>query len=583
MNANTNTNRRHDGLSHARSRQWSRRDLMKGASAIGLGSTSLASLISHSPAAAAQAASDADLVRLGSGQAATWTRNFNPFVPGFLWSADYGIHEPLLIQNTATGETVPWLASEWAFNDDNTELTFTIRPDVLWSDGEPFTAKDVEFTFNLLLEQDGLSGSGSVRAALPYVESLAAPDDQTFTVRFKQVFTPALYDLGQQVIVPMHVWAEVADPVTFANEEPVGTGPFTEVTDFQSQYWELRKNPNYWQEGKPAVEGFALPAYSSNEVGTLALINGEFDWANLFIPAIEETYIAKDPEHFNYWYPLTGSAIFFFANTTIPPFDDVNVRRALSLAINRQQITTVAVYDYTHPADATGMSQAYEAWKSQEVIDAGQEWVTYNVERANQLLDEAGLVREGDIRRTADGAPMEYEMIVPSGWSDWVQGLQMIEQDLAKVGIRAKVSGLNTTAWNNATFRGEFTFSLGSIPVGATPFNHFSALMSAANIRPVGEVTTLNWHRYESPEIDRLLEAFAATSDQEEQLQLSYEMQQLFLDEWPAVPMYPGPVWGEFSTRRFEGFPSEENPYAPLARDEPTTLLVMTALTPVPE
>src|SRR5690606_9255757 len=99
---------------------------------------------------AAQDSSDGlRLLRIGGGQAASWVRNFNPLVPDALRPTQFGVFEPLFVYATSNGEITPWLATDWSFNDDSTELTFNIREGVSWSDGEPFTADDVAFTFNL--------------------------------------------------------------------------------------------------------------------------------------------------------------------------------------------------------------------------------------------------------------------------------------------------------------------------------------------------------------------------------------------------------------------------------------------------
>jgi peptide/nickel transport system substrate-binding protein len=126
---------------------------------------------------------------------------------------------------------------------------------------------------------------------------------------FGEPFTPGLWDIGEQMIAPEHIFKDVADPVTFTNETPVGTGPFTEIPEFGAQYWELHRNPNYWQEGKPFVQGFRFPSYPSNDAANLATLNGENDWAANFIPDVEATYVAKDPEHFHYWFPSTGDEV----------------------------------------------------------------------------------------------------------------------------------------------------------------------------------------------------------------------------------------------------------------------------------
>ena len=199
-------------------------------------------------------------------QVSTWVRNFNPFSPDVRYPAQTGMYEPLMIYNKATGELVPWLATEYTWNADNTVLTFKIRQGVKWSDGQPFTAKDVIFTFDLLKNNPALA-TVATGILTDYVESYSAPDDFTVEFKFKTVYTPALYDLANQYIVPEHIWKDISDPVTFTNENPVGTGPFTEVTRFEDQIYVVEKNPYYWQEGKPYFQGLRYPGLPRQRPG----------------------------------------------------------------------------------------------------------------------------------------------------------------------------------------------------------------------------------------------------------------------------------------------------------------------------
>ncbi|MDQ3525645.1 MAG: ABC transporter substrate-binding protein, partial [Chloroflexota bacterium] len=428
----------HDQLAQDfRSGRIDRREVIKRGTALGLSASGLAMLLTmgHVPATlAAQEATPApgvsdQLLTVSNEQTSTWVRNFNPLLPegsSSRWPTINGIYEPLFVYTTINAESVPWLATEWSFNEDNTVLTFTTREGVEWSDGTPFTANDVAFTFNLFLENDAIPGNGGAVIA-PFLESVEATDDTTVVFTFNQVYTIGLFDIGAQMIVPQHIFSEVDDLLTFTNENPVGTGPFTEVARFEQQVWELHRNPNYWQEGKPYFQGLRIPAYPGNDATNLATINGENDWAGNFIPDIEQVYIAEDPEHFNYWFPSVGGTVHLYLNTTVPPFDNADVRKAISMAINRELIVEVAMFDYTSPADTTGLSDAFETVKNEAAATAG--WAAYDVDAANEMLDAAGLTMDGDVRVMEDGTPLEFELNVVSGWSDWVQACEIMAQN----------------------------------------------------------------------------------------------------------------------------------------------------------
>lgn len=548
-------------------RQFFLRSLAAGAGA----SAMAAGLTARGVGAAAPAAHEVEqdqLVTISQEQQQTWLRNFNPFLSNdaVRWPTHAGIYEPLLIHNVIDGETLPWLATAWEFSADALTLTYTIREGVQWSDGTPFTASDVAFTHNTLKDTDALTGmSGGAKAVLNFVTNIEATSPTSVVFTFSQPYSPGLWDIGEQSIAPEHIFSTVEDIATFTNDDPVATGPLTEIAVFESQYWELHKNPNYWQEGKPYIEGMRFPAYTSNDAANLATLNGENDWTANFIPDVEVTYVAKDPEHFNYWFPNTGEVVMLYLQTTKAPFDDPNVRKAISMAINREQIAEIPMYGYTKPADSTGLSDGFSSWKSDAAVQAGVDNVTFNVDKANELLDAAGLTLDGDVRKLPDGSEMSYEINVVSGWSDWVQSCDLIARSLEEVGIKAEVRALDFAAWIEVVQKGEFAISIGWSSGGATPYNFYRGQMSELTLEAVGTTGNENWHRYSNPDADLVLSDFAAATDPAVQQDLASQLQTLFVENLPAIPLFPGPQWGEYNTMRFTDFPNADNPYAVLS------------------
>lgn len=604
-----------DLVSSLKRGEITRRQFMQRAAALGLSARALGAMggaagLGLGGASLAAAQDDSGLLTTNNEQQNTWIRNFNPLLPenaSSRWPTLFGIYEPLFVWNTIKAEPVPWLAESWEFSEDNLQLTFHLRGGggasgeaggatpvsatpvaeaspvtggggVLWSDGEPFTADDVAFTWNLMKDNEALPGNGA-RVALPFLDSIDATDEHTVVFTFKEVYTIGLYDIANQVIVPEHIWKDVDDPVTYANEDPVGTGPFTEVARFEAQIFELHANPNYWQEGKPYIKGLRMPAYPDNDSINLATINGEVDWTANFIADIENTFVAKDPEHFHFWFPPTGATVHLYLNTTVKPFDNADVRKAISMAINREQIVNVAMFDYTHPADTTGLSDAFESQKDEEAKNAG--WATYDKDKANEMLDAAGLAMDGDVRKMEDGTPLEFDLNVVSGWSDWVQSCDIMSRNLADVGIKATVKPYDQTTWQTRVQNGDFTMSIGWSSQGATIFNFYRGVMSGITWNPIGTSSGENWHRFKSDEVDKMLDEFAATSDLDKQQEISVQLQRFYAEHAPAIPLFPGPQWGEFNTTRFTGFPSEDDPYSLLSTYATERGIVMTTIKPV--
>lgn len=515
--------------------------------------------------------------------ATTFVRNFNPLleVGNVRWPTRRAMYEPLLIHNTMTAEYVPWLARSYAWNDDRTRLRFAIRPGVRWSDGRPLRARDVVFTFELLARHRALD-LRDVWAHLSQVRP--APDDPEGAVELllARPHVPALEDLAQQPIVPEHVWAQVRDPVTFANEKPVATGPFTEVRWFRPQSYEIGKNPHYWQPGKPAFDALLFRAYPANEQTTLALLSGELDWAGEFLPAIDRLYVARDPAHHRYWFPPIDATVFLYANTARAPFDDVRVRKALSMALDRALMVKVAMHGYTRPADATGLADAHARLRDPAAVARGADWIKHDPARAAALLDQAGLRRGPDgLRRTAAGALISHVVQVPAGFSDWVAAAQIIVRGLRVLGIDAQVKASEMQTWLERLQSGDYGLAIGWSPLHATPWGFYRNMMSTHTLRPLGARAAENWHRFALPAADQLLAALQATADAGEQRRFTAGLEMLFAENAPAIPLFLGPMFAEFNTRRFSGFPDERHPYAPPSPHlEPQPLLVLTRLVP---
>ena len=502
----------------------------------------------------------------------TFDRNFNPFSNPEFPMTQQAIYESMLVYNPADGSTTPWLATDWEVAPDSMGITYKLRVGVKWSDGEPFTADDVVLSFDLQRE---------IRGGFDYIETVTAVDPLTVTFDFNQPFSPALLDIGQQIIVPAHIWSEVEDTTKFANEEPVGTGPYTEVTSFQSQSFDLGKNPEYWQPEKQQIEGIRMLAFAGNDGANLAAANGDVDWAPQFIPNIEEAYVAKDPENRFYWFPPTGSMINWQFNTTKAPFDDADVRKALSMAVDREQVTEIGMQGYTSPADCTGLSGSYDTWRDDAVVESCT-WTNRDLKGAGELLDAAGITLGADGKRVLpDGTPFAFDFSVGSTSSDWVSVGNVISQNLAELGVTVTVAAKDwgdvVAGYENGTFDSGIVWSANA----PTPYQFYRGAMSTETIKPVGEQTFDNYHRYGTPEADALLAQFAAAPDEAAQQAAADQLQALFAADAPLAPLFPGPEWGAASNARFTGWPTEENPYATLSTRSRTTVLVLTTLEPV--
>src|SRR2546423_8907372 len=262
-----------------------------------------------------------------------WSCGFNPLNPSFARLSVGFIYEPLVYVNPLQqGKTTPMLASSYAWSNGNKTLTFTIRSGVKWSDGQPMTANDVAYTFNLTKKNSALDLTG----AWSVLSSVTAAGS-TVTMNFKSVAVPYFYYIADQTpIVPEHVFSKMSNPVADPVRAPVGTGPYT-MSKCTPQNITYKANPNYSQPGLPKVKTLQYPAYTSNNTANDDLANGSAQWGGQYIPGIKAFYTSKSPSY-KYWFPPTVN-VTLIPNLTDPQLKNVKVRQAISYAINRNQVS----------------------------------------------------------------------------------------------------------------------------------------------------------------------------------------------------------------------------------------------------
>jgi peptide/nickel transport system substrate-binding protein len=505
------------------------------------------------------------------------TNNSNPFLStsaGATLGYRFMIYEPLAMTNQIrpADKADPWLASDWKWELNFTKVTFTLDDKAKWADGKPLTAEDVAYTFAL---QKKLLGG------YEYLKSAKAEGTDKVVFSLTKPYSPGLFELGKQVIVPRHVWEKVKDPAKDTNPNPVGTGPYTEVANFQSQSYELRRNPEYWQPKKQQIAGIRVLGFSGNDSANLAFVNGEADWTQSFIPDVQKSFVDKDPKHNAYWYPRTGSMVEWTMNTTKAPFDDPKVRKALSQAVDRDSVTEVGMNGYTEPADCTGLSGGYDAWRD-TALAASCTWTKHDAVAAGKALDEAGYPKGSDGRRKLkSGKPFTFDISVGSASSDWLSVADIIKQNLAEVGVTAHVKSPDWAAVVSGYETGDYDTGIVWSDNGATPFQFYRTTMGTESVKPVGTKAVSNYHRFGDKKADRLLNEFAAAPDEAGQKAKVDALQKLFAEDAPVVPLFPGPEWGAYTDIRFTGWPTADNPYATLTNRGDTTVLVLTSLKPV--
>jgi peptide/nickel transport system substrate-binding protein len=497
---------------------------------------------------------------------------FNPLLATFNPGTRGMLYEPLMAFTPMDpGNGIPWLAESMEFGDDGTEVMVSLRDGVVWSDGEPFTADDVVYTFETMRDE-------------PATNALALPIDTAVAVdplHVELTFTRAVFALEPQIgnvtPVPAHIWSDEDSPGEFTNAEPVATGPFV-LGSFTQQLYSFTKNPTYWNADAVEVEEVRYPA-STTETFNTSLQAGEFDWSGGFVANIDQIFVSKDPDHNHYWYPGDG-LVNLLLNLQKPPFDDLELRRAISLGIDREEISTTAMQGYNPPAHPTGLPlPAFESYLTPATADAA---FSRDVEEANAILDAAGYELGSDgVRVSPDGERLAFDLQIPSDWVDWVSIATLLEEQLADIGMAVAPQGVAFDAYLSGRNSGTYSMTIAGAAAGASPYFLYRAFMSSEYQVDPGEDASQNFNRWYDDDTDRYFADFAATEDGEQQHAAIAGLQQIVMDELPVIPMLQSPNWFQYRTEFWDGWPTEDNPYAlPAPYMFPDNLLVITNLTP---
>jgi len=502
------------------------------------------------------------------------TESHNPYL-GDSSASKYGyakvIFEPLALVNP-TGDlgTTPWLAESVEWNDDYTAVTVVPRSGVKWSDGTDFTGDDIVFTFDQFL-----SGKLTDTSGLRYEGATVDGDaitlafaDSKFTAQARVLHTP---------IVPKHIWEGIADP----NTDPltgeglaVGTGPY--VLDlWTTESVTLTANPGYWG-GELAVPELHYVSYGDNAALTTALVSGDADWAQAFIPQIQDSFLAADDKNHFLVSPTAGAATLFL-NLQTKPFDNKALREALAWTIDRQAYVDIAREGASEAIwSPTGLGDLLDS----EILPEyqGKEY-SVDVDKAKQILTDAGYTWNNDRLVDPDGEAVSFSISVPAGWSDWNTQQALIAEELDKaLGIEVKVDQPDWGGWDAARQEGTFQAIIHWLEDTGNAYGLYTSTMDPKWI--VDDRAQFNFGRFDDPKVTAALNTYANASSEDERGAALAVIEKAFVENVPAIPLGAHPLLGEFNTRNYVGWPTENDQYASGDPTQPGIVQILTKLTP---
>jgi peptide/nickel transport system substrate-binding protein len=506
---------------------------------------------------------------------ANWNCQFNPLSTNWPEGGptETGvIYEPLMFEDLLeTGTQLskgihPWLATSYSWNSSLTALTFTIRKGVKFSNGTPFTPADVAFSFNILNENGALDLWSLWKAQGGPLTSVSTAGD-TVTLHFDAPSpTYFYYAAGQVPMLPESIWSKI--PVsklpTYPDNHPIGTGAYV-VGSCSSTNLIYKANPDYWQPGKPAVKTVEWPAYLSNTTGNNCLIDGQCQWGGQYIPNIKGTYLAKNSAYKNWAPSVTSVTLDINLGLKNSPLDNVKVRQAMALAINRDQVGAIGETGSETGSFQDGVAASFRSggWVDQAQADSYYNDYAYNPSEAEQLLDQAGYSKTvGGVRENSAGQKLAFTMVNNGGYSDWVADGTVIAQQLAKVGIQVTPQNESGNAWSSDMSLGHFELGIQDQLGGPGPEYEMRQWLFSGNTAPIGKAASTNFGRYSNPATDALFNAYGMTDSLSMQQSIVFKLEKVLLSDVPYIPVLTAVSWDQYNTAEFTGWPTAADPYA---------------------
>jgi peptide/nickel transport system substrate-binding protein len=515
---------------------------------------------SSSPGKSSSPTTASGVLTIDNESGGVWTCDFNPFNLSYISYSLGPVYEPLVFVNTLqNAKATPWLATSWVWSNGNKKLTFTIRNGVKFSNGTPMKASDVVYTFNLLKKFKTLD----INSVWSVLSSVTQKGSDQVVMTFKAAAVPYFYYIADQVgIVSQAIWSKIANPVTYPDKNPVGTGAFTVTSKTCTpQNIKYTANPHYWQPGEPKVGTVNYPAFLTNDTANTYLANGQAQWGSQFIPSIQKFYLSRS-KSYHYWFPPTAN-VSMFINLTNPILKNVAVRQAMAYAINRQKASTIGEYGYEPASNQAGIvTPTFSSWLDTSQAAAYGNNYAYSPAKALAILKAAGYKMGSNGIMAKGGKQLSFTIINNGGFSDWVAAVQTIQQSLKAVGIQVTPENLAATTYQTDLYEGKYQLGYGSETGGPSPYFELRQWLFSANSAPIGTAAGSNWERYSSPATDALINQYGATNSVATQHSIVNKLQQVMLKQVPVIPVTESVDWFQYDTASFTGWPTPGNPYA---------------------
>ncbi|EEB82848.1 peptide ABC transporter substrate-binding protein [Roseobacter sp. GAI101] len=460
---------------------------------------------------------------------------FNPLMPRI--EVDDGVQLSLfdaLVRISPDGEFVPALASEvptidnGGLSEDGLTWTFKLRDDVKWHDGEPFTAEDVKFTLELIVDPNFQSWRTTGHSLIRDIE-VVSPTEIKW--RMEEPFAPYMSILVETMMVPKHILGPLEDRNTAPfNQAPVGTGAFKWGSRKAGDNLELVANEEYFGEG-PYIERLIY-----KYIPDLTVLYTQFKSGDIDI--ISNQYIS--PDNYAEAKALTGKVVEVVPSSTVesvflnmekPQFQDPAVREAIYSAIDKQTIIDALYYGLPTPAESYLPQQSF-------YYNPDLPKHAFDIEKANTLLDDAGWVPGDDGVRAKDGVRLSFSNSTTSGNHLREQTQQFMQQTLGQIGIEMTIENLPPAVmWGEYWSMSKFDSVIVGI-VFTTGADADVTVRFSSDAIPAQGGRGSNTGQYKNTQVDKLLQEAGQIFDQQKRKDIYREVQEIVRGDLPLLPLF---------------------------------------------
>jgi peptide/nickel transport system substrate-binding protein len=462
----------------------------------------------------------------------TQLANLNPYVTTGTANNNMRLllYDSLTYYNPIDGAVVPMIATDWSANDDFTQVVINVRQGVTFSDGEALDSTDVAFSINMLKDT-----TLDVNGLWKKISSVEAAGDYQVTVSFAESFPSFTAYMSELFIVPEHIWSTVGDVAAYTNTDPVGSGPFvwesyTTGTDVQ-----FTANKSYWA-GAPKVDKLIMKLYNSAQNLSVALMAGEVDctFGTIAMSYVTE-FLTQENAKMQIYSGFTNWTVFM--NHEYGLLSDVNVRKALCMAIDQKSLITRGEYNCVFPMNMAWLPNAYGDLVNQEANAV----LTYDAAGAKQVLEDAGYVMgdDGVYMDPTTGERLSFTYYNASGAPAQQMEAGMIQQWLLNIGVEIIPKVATWAELASKAQSGDFQLLQYNTPLSNDAYAAFYTSFDSASTAPSGEATTgRNYCRYRNETLDALIDQLATAIDPDVRKDIITQCQQIVANDYIYIPMY---------------------------------------------